>query len=299
MKNKKGISLIVLVITIIVMIILSAAIILSLSNSGIISKANKAKADNDVSNAKELVEVAHSEWLLMTADEQTENGGNFVNYATDKLEKSGYDPDKYILSEEGGIEVCVAKIGEVKYASLQDAIDSAKENVKTVINLAYSINLSNTITIDTEKNIVIDMLGYSVTNNVGNAISNSGTLTLKDTSSSKSGSIVAASDKSKYVSKYDINGDGVVGQKDIDKIIENYNTTINDDTSEDIKKCDLNDDKIINLDDITLIINHYNDGYAVLNSGEDSILNIKDINKNNLKGEPEAIYNKEGSVVEN
>ena len=90
-----------------------------------------------------------------------------------------------------------------------------------------------------------------------------------------------------------------MGQKDIDKIIENYNTTINDDTSEDIKKCDLNDDKIINLDDITLIINHYNDGYAVLNSGEDSILNIKDINKNNLKGEPEAIYNKEGSVVEN
>ena len=42
MKKKQGISLIVLVITIIVMIILAASVVLTLSNSGIINKANEA-----------------------------------------------------------------------------------------------------------------------------------------------------------------------------------------------------------------------------------------------------------------
>ena len=159
--------------------------------------------------------------------------------------------------------------------------------------------MKSVLTVNNRQVVVIDLDGYSITNNTGNAISNSGTLTLKDTSSSKSGSIVAASDKSKYVSKYDINGDGVVGQKDIDKITENFNTTVNESSPEEIKKCDLNGDMNINMLDISDIINHYNDGYAVLNNGEDSILNIKDINKNNLKGEPEAIYNKDVLIVDN
>ena len=46
-NKRKGISLIVLVITIIVMIILATAIILSLSNSGIIGKANEARKKHD------------------------------------------------------------------------------------------------------------------------------------------------------------------------------------------------------------------------------------------------------------
>ena len=58
LNNKKGISLIVLVITIIVMIVLAAAIILSLQSSGIIDKANEAKTASDVANAKQLVAMA-------------------------------------------------------------------------------------------------------------------------------------------------------------------------------------------------------------------------------------------------
>ena len=47
MQKKKGISLIVLVITIIVMIILAGTIILSLNNNGIIEKANEAVEGNN------------------------------------------------------------------------------------------------------------------------------------------------------------------------------------------------------------------------------------------------------------
>lgn len=53
-KDKKGISLIVLVITIIVMIILASAIIISLSNNGIIDKAKNAV---NLSNEKQVQEV--------------------------------------------------------------------------------------------------------------------------------------------------------------------------------------------------------------------------------------------------
>ena len=89
LKKKSGISLIVLVITIIVMIILATAIILSLSNSGIIGKANKAKTDSDTANLKEYVNTLRAEYELMTADEQTA-AGTFVNYANSKLAEKGY-----------------------------------------------------------------------------------------------------------------------------------------------------------------------------------------------------------------
>ena len=59
--NKKGISLIVLVITIIVMIILAAAIVITLSNSGIINKANEAVEKTNLKQAQELAQVIWAE----------------------------------------------------------------------------------------------------------------------------------------------------------------------------------------------------------------------------------------------
>jgi type II secretory pathway pseudopilin PulG len=59
MRRKQGISLIVLVITIIVMIILAASVIISLSNSGIINKANDAV---DKTNASEVQNLATLAW---------------------------------------------------------------------------------------------------------------------------------------------------------------------------------------------------------------------------------------------
>ena len=61
MRRNKGISLIVLVITIIVMIILAGSIIITLSNSGIINKANEAV---DLSNEKQMQEYITSELIL-------------------------------------------------------------------------------------------------------------------------------------------------------------------------------------------------------------------------------------------
>jgi len=64
MKNKKGISLIVLVITIIVMIILAAAIILSLNNAGIIGNANKAVEMTNDKTIQTAADLKYSEYIL-------------------------------------------------------------------------------------------------------------------------------------------------------------------------------------------------------------------------------------------
>jgi len=87
-KNKRGISLIVLVITIIVMIILASAIILSLQSSGIIVKAKQAVTDTDRANLLEAANVAVAEWELdrqlgdITDDAET--------YVKEKLKTEGF-----------------------------------------------------------------------------------------------------------------------------------------------------------------------------------------------------------------
>ncbi len=109
-KQKRGISLIVLVITIIVMIILAGAIILTLNNSGIIGRAEEAKNKSDIASVKELVAVVQLEWNLMSEEEQkqeTNNTGKFSDYANKKLEeagiKTGNENGAYIVTDEGTV----------------------------------------------------------------------------------------------------------------------------------------------------------------------------------------------------
>ena len=61
MRNKKGISLIVLVITIIVMIILAASVVITLSNTGIIDRASEATNKTNQSNLQDIVDIAWSD----------------------------------------------------------------------------------------------------------------------------------------------------------------------------------------------------------------------------------------------
>ena len=64
MKRKQGISLIVLVITIIVMIILAASVVLTLSNSGIINKANEAVEKTNIKEVEQLASLAWAEEFM-------------------------------------------------------------------------------------------------------------------------------------------------------------------------------------------------------------------------------------------
>ena len=91
------------------MIILAAAIILSLSNSGIIGKANKAKTDTDIASAKDIVAMAHADWMLDEAKikENDSTITSFSNYAEKKLEEAGYKvgagEGAYTVTEDGEV----------------------------------------------------------------------------------------------------------------------------------------------------------------------------------------------------
>ena len=137
-KLKGGISLIVLVITIIVMIILAAAIILSLSNSGIIGKANKAKTDTDISNAKDLVAMAHADWMLDEAKikENDDTITSFSNYAEKKLQEAGYK----VGAGEGAYTV--TEDGEVYTGLTETARTAVKAGIKVGDEVKYDAVLT-------------------------------------------------------------------------------------------------------------------------------------------------------------
>ncbi len=84
MKKEKGISLIVLVITIIVMVIIATTIVISLKNAGIIDKANQAI---DLTNESQVQDFAALVW----ADAYTNNkrDENLIESVKIKLEEQG------------------------------------------------------------------------------------------------------------------------------------------------------------------------------------------------------------------
>ena len=98
---KKGISLIVLVITIIVMIILAASVVITLSNTGVINRASEAV---DLTNEAAVQDMA----ALIWADAYMDNkrGTDLVNEVTTKLGEQGVTSDKWnITVTDTGISV--------------------------------------------------------------------------------------------------------------------------------------------------------------------------------------------------
>ena len=77
-QSKKGISLIVLVITIIVMIILATAVILTLNSDGIMNKANVAVDASDEASVKNLVSLAWSEAYIRGISEDVDDTKEYI-----------------------------------------------------------------------------------------------------------------------------------------------------------------------------------------------------------------------------
>ena len=91
MKRNKGISLIVLVITIIVMVILAGAIILTLNNSGIINKAGEAVKATNEATVKEVASLGWAEAYADGARTEEELKAGVVS----ALEKNNIEPEDY------------------------------------------------------------------------------------------------------------------------------------------------------------------------------------------------------------
>lgn len=108
MKNKRGVSLIVLVITIIVMIILASAVILSLDNAGIIDKSQEAV---EKTNLKEVQHLATLKWTDAFLKGTTTREG-LAAAVKEGLEEEGINLSWYgVTVTEKGVDVEIMPSG--------------------------------------------------------------------------------------------------------------------------------------------------------------------------------------------
>ena len=120
-KEKSGISLIVLVVTIVVITILSAAIILSVTNTNIIQNSKKAAFQNDIANFKEeLAQYKHN---------KTADAVDYDMYTLSADKDNLYEMGKKV---EGNIQTVIPSIngeylenikiisGEIDYTSYKN-----------------------------------------------------------------------------------------------------------------------------------------------------------------------------------
>ena len=102
MQKKKGISLVVLIITIIITIILSGAVILTLSDSAIINRANEAVDSVEIRNEKEMLQT-----LISTAQRN-----NLFGILTVEDFQSVVDKSKLDITVMDNGDTIVAKFNE-------------------------------------------------------------------------------------------------------------------------------------------------------------------------------------------
>ena len=145
-NQKKGISLIVLVITIIVMIILASAIILSLQSSGIIGRAQEAKASSDAATRKEAASIKLAEYeLAVQTGDIDPNEKSASEYVKEELEKDGIETDDIAVTESGDIQVGLSEIA-VKF------VEAGVKVGDTVTGYDLSSNTTTSHTTDGKEN---------------------------------------------------------------------------------------------------------------------------------------------------
>ena len=152
LKDKRGISLIVLVITIIIMIILAAAVILSIDNSNIIEKANDSKEATNEATQREALELA-VQTALMNGNGKidTKSDENVEGSLANEIKKSFGAEAKYLGNGLVQVGENYYDIGEAGgTVEVNNGLTLAEQitanNYGDMIN--YSIGISGTTVVD-------------------------------------------------------------------------------------------------------------------------------------------------------
>ena len=137
-NNKKAISLIVLVITIIVMIILAASVVITLSNTGIIDRANEATYETELKQIQDLAALAWSDAYTAKMTDPSINIEEEIRLA---LEKQGITRDRYIMEvTNNGVTIkAYTKTGSIKNTTVSGQPPLAINNSAGVELLDYKI----------------------------------------------------------------------------------------------------------------------------------------------------------------
>ena len=135
--KKKAISLIVLVITIIILAILAVTLIVTLTNSGIINTSEYAVKTYDLSQVRDMVNLAWTEALM---DDNIISDDQYQNYVQSYLTNAGVDTTKYDIEvSAGGASVALPYAGITITVDTEDftfiPVDGVEVTEKRMKNL--------------------------------------------------------------------------------------------------------------------------------------------------------------------
>lgn len=110
-KGKKGISLVVLIMTIIIMIILATIMVLTLTNNNASDKAEGAKSASDLASKKEAAGVYLSDYKAEVARGKIDERKISANdYIMKKLKNAGFDTSDVYVTEDEEILIGIAAL---------------------------------------------------------------------------------------------------------------------------------------------------------------------------------------------
>ena len=133
------------------------------------------------------------------------NGNLTISGGTFTSDVSAYLSSGYIQNENGAVETlgesnAVAKVGDTYYKTLADAVTAADTTTVTLLK-----DTTENVTIPTDKTITLDLNGKTLSggkNNNKAALLNNGTVTIKDSSATKTGTIKREDDADKTGTSY-------------------------------------------------------------------------------------------------
>ncbi len=132
---KKGISLIVLVITIIVMIILAASVVITLSNTGVINRASQAV---DLTNEAAVQDLAALVWAECYLDPVKK--ANMANSVKTELANQGITEDKWNINvTETGVTIKQKYKGDTLGSLIANPLTDYGKKVN------YSVTIDGTV----------------------------------------------------------------------------------------------------------------------------------------------------------
>ena len=288
-KTQKGITLIALVITIIVLLILAGVTInMVLGNDGIIGQAQGASEAQKMATVKEEIELwkANNETAKYSG-----KGAESVEEFVKRLKDDGitlgvkhineinkeYKAYKEIIKkekDESGIgnasndtsEVTLTKesitcsFGEAITQAVNSAIyngniEEAKANAN-IIKLnkrTYTEQTIDVVGMSRNQSLVIDLNGYELiyTGLVNFAQDIRCELYIIDTSENKTGKIIMLNKEDyTYQEKLDVNEDGVVCSYDLELVQNAHGKSVEDEDWEQYSKYDFDGNGLINMDDV-------------------------------------------------
>ena len=128
-KSSKGITLVALVITIIILLILAGISISALTNTGIFGKAKEAKSKSELADAQEKITLLEHEWQMESASNTNATLGEFLaekvkDKTIDSYEAEGSNYKVYIKGYVGTFDKDGKLVGKVEKAGPRPTISN-------------------------------------------------------------------------------------------------------------------------------------------------------------------------------